>query len=71
MITVRDTTPPLVDAGNYGAIVENSPVNLDASGSHDNVAIADYQWDFGDGTFENSTIPSVVHTYTKPGVYMV
>jgi len=71
VITVRDTTLPLVDVGNYVTVVENAPVNLDAGGSSDNTAIVDYQWDFGDGTFENSAIPSVVHTYTKPGVYMV
>jgi PKD repeat protein len=71
VITVQDTTPPLIDLGNYATIVENAPVNLDASGSLDNVAIVDYLWNFGDGTSENSTIPSVVHTYTKPGVYMI
>ncbi|NIS82039.1 MAG: PKD domain-containing protein, partial [Anaerolineales bacterium] len=70
-ITVQDTTPPLIDIGHYTTIVENVPVNLDASGSFDNVAIVDYLWDFGDGTSENSTIPSAVHTYTRPGVYMI
>jgi len=71
VITVRDMTPPLIEIGNYATVVENAPVNLDASGSYDNVGIIDYQWDFGDGTFENSTIPSVIHTFTKPGVYTV
>lgn len=71
VITVRDMTPPLIEIGNYATVVENAPVNLDASGSYDNVGIIDYQWDFGDGTFENSTIPSVIHTYAKPGVYTV
>jgi PKD repeat protein len=71
VITVRDVTPPLIEIGNYATVVENAPVNFDASGSYDNVGIIDYQWDFGDGTFENSTIPSVIHTYTKPGVYTV
>ncbi len=71
MITVQDITPPLIDIGSYGTIVENVPVNLDASRSIDNVAIVDYLWNFGDGTSENSSIPSVVHTYTKPGVYVI
>jgi len=71
VITVRDTTPPLVDISNYVTVVGSAPVNLDAGGSSDNAEIVNYQWDFGDGTFENSTIPSAVHTYTKPGVYMV
>ena len=69
VITVRDMTPPLIEIGNYATVIENAPVNFDASGSYDNVGIIDYQWDFGDGTFENSTIPSVIHSYTKPGVY--
>ncbi len=71
VITVRDMTPPQIEIGNYETVVENSPVNLDASRSLDNVAIINYQWDFGDGTFENTTIPSAIHTYTKPGVYTV
>jgi len=71
VITVRDVTPPLIEIGNYATVVENAPVNLDASGSYDNVGIIDYRWDFGDGTFENTTIHSAIHTYTKPGVYIV
>ncbi len=71
VITVRDTTPPIVYISNYATTVQNAPLTLDASGSYDNFAIAHYLWDFGDGTLENSTIPSVIHTFTKPGAYMI
>jgi len=70
-ITVLDITPPIVDIGSYTSVVERVPVNFDASGSSDNVGIVSYLWDFGDGTVENSTISSVIRTYTNPGVYMV
>jgi PKD repeat protein len=71
IITVNDITPPLVNIGDCEPVVDNAPVNLDATGSSDNVAIITYHWDFGDGNSENSTIPSAVHTYTKPGSYKV
>ena len=70
-ITVLDITPPIVDIGSYTSVVERVPVSFDASGSSDNVGIVSYLWDFGDGTVENSTISSVIRTYTNPGVYMV
>ena len=44
-------------------------LSFDASGSSDNVAIASYEWDFGDGplgTGETST-----HTHADPGTYTV
>ncbi|UCE29504.1 MAG: PKD domain-containing protein, partial [Candidatus Bathyarchaeota archaeon] len=71
LVTVRDITPPLANIGSYATVVELAPVNFDASECYDNVAIVHYRWNFGDGTLENSTVPSVVHTYTKPGVYIV
>jgi len=70
-VTVLDITPPIVDAGSYTAVVASAPVNFDASGSSDNVGIVSYKWDFGDGAVENSSIPSVIYTYTNPRVYMV
>jgi len=70
-ISVLDITPPIVDAGSYTTVVTGVLVNFDASGSSDNVGIVSYKWDFGDGTVENSTIPSVVYTYANPRVYMV
>jgi len=70
-VSVLDMTPPIVDVESYTTVVTGVPVNFDASGSSDNVGIVSYKWDFGDGTVENSTISSVIHTYANPRVYMV
>jgi PKD repeat protein len=69
LITVRDATPPTIIIENNTIVVENAVVNFDASKSYDNIGIAYYQWNFGDGTVENNTRPSTTHTYTKSGVY--
>ena len=34
-----------------------------------NSAIVDFLWDFGDGTYTNTTIPSVEHEYSEIGTY--
>ena len=44
-------------------------VNFDASDSADNVGIAEYEWDFGDGTIATGRVVS--HTYLMAGVYNV
>jgi hypothetical protein len=51
---------------------DNEPVLLDGSGSSDREAtsgdgIVQYRWDFGDGTSENTTTPTVQHTYKSEG----
>ncbi|MBC7220266.1 PKD domain-containing protein [Candidatus Bipolaricaulota bacterium] len=33
--------------------------------------IAEYRWDFNDGTTEFTTVPEVAHTYSAPGDYLV
>ncbi len=48
------------------------PVLLDGTGSSDREGLAgggivQYRWDFGDGTTENTTTPSVLHTYGGEG----
>lgn len=48
------------------------PVTFDASASTDREGgfgggIVQYQWNFGDGTTETTTTPSVSHTYASPG----
>jgi hypothetical protein len=50
----------------------NQPVAFDASGSTDREGgvgggIVQYQWNFGDGTTESTTTPTVNHTYAKQG----
>ncbi|HTN23430.1 MAG TPA: PKD domain-containing protein [Solirubrobacteraceae bacterium] len=54
----------------------NQPVTFDASGSTDREGgigggIVQYQWNFGDGTTESTTTPTVAHTYPKDGTVVV
>jgi parallel beta-helix repeat protein len=57
VITVLDVTNPVAEVG------------FNASGSSDNVDIASYEWDFGDGF--NGTGIATTHRYTSPGTYLV
>jgi PKD repeat protein len=70
-IFVRDKTAPTIEVDDYTTIVEDNPVSFDASGSYDNIGIANYYWIFGDGTSENTSVPTVIHIYNQPGVYNV
>jgi hypothetical protein len=54
----------------------NQPVVLDASSSTDREGgigggIVQYQWNYGDGTTETTTTPTVQHTYGKDGTVVV
>jgi hypothetical protein len=54
----------------------NQPVAFDASTSTDREGgigggIVQYQWNFGDGTTETTTTPTVAHTYANKGTAVV
>lgn len=50
----------------------NTPVAFDASASSDpDGTIAEYLWDFGDGSWTVTNAPTTQHTYTQPGQYTV
>jgi hypothetical protein len=54
----------------------NQPVTFDGSSSTDREGgigggIVQYQWNFGDGTTETTTTPTVAHTYPKDGTVVV
>jgi len=66
---IRDTTPPLANAGPDQTITEDEPLTLDASASNDNLGIVNYEWDFGDGTTGTGKITT--HTYPNPGTYIL
>jgi PKD repeat protein len=51
------------------AIAVDGTVNFDASASFDDGVIAEYRWDFGDGTTATGVAPS--HTYTREGDFTV
>ena len=49
LVRVMDTVPPLASAGVDRTVGQDEAVGLDASGSSDNVGIANYTWTFTDG----------------------
>jgi parallel beta-helix repeat protein len=66
---ILDVTQPVAEAGEDQTVNVNEDVNFDAGASTDNIGIASYVWDFGDGTAE--TGKTATHRYKKPGTYTV
>lgn len=65
---------PVADPdGPYAGNVD-VPVTFDGSGSYDSDdtdVIVSYHWSFGDGAEELTSEPTVQHTYTSPGSFIV
>jgi len=59
--------PPVAEAGNDVFTEGLWPAILDGTRSTDDVGIARYEWDFGDGTTGSGARPA--HTYWAPGIY--
>ncbi len=70
-VWVHDLTPPRADIPSENHIRKGYILTLDASGSTDNGLISRYEWNFGDGTFEITTVSWVNHIYNKMGTYFV
>jgi PKD repeat protein len=70
-VIVRDNAAPTIDVENFAPIVEDIPVSFVVSTSNENVGIVNYSWVFGDGTVENTSVPSVVHIFDESGNYTV
>ena len=67
-ISVIDEMAPIVMAmADASVVAPEQVVTFDGSGSTDNVGIASYSWDFGDGN--SSDMAKVPHTYAAPGTY--
>ncbi|MEM3640344.1 MAG: PKD domain-containing protein [Candidatus Bathyarchaeia archaeon] len=70
METVKiDKTPPIANAGRDRTVTVGETINFDASASTDNIGIASYEWNFGDGTTKMGK--NVTHQYSNPGTYTV
>jgi PKD repeat protein len=68
-VDVYVNAPPIADAGE-DQLVTSSEVNFDGTRSRDpDGEIADYSWEFGDGT--SGTGPNASHVFKQPGVYDV
>ncbi|MEJ2272324.1 MAG: PKD domain-containing protein, partial [Candidatus Bathyarchaeota archaeon] len=69
--TVLDKTAPVIETKDFVSGIEDNPISFDASQSYDNVGIANYTWIFGDGSSENSSVPSVSHIFADSNTYDV
>lgn len=71
-VTVRDTSPPVADAGRDRTVDEGHVVVLDGTGSSDNVGITDWIWTFTDGDVQRTVHGFLLEwTFDDPGVYQV
>ena len=71
-LEVVDDTPPDVVLTAEESIEVGEDAGLDASESTDNVEIAEFQWDFGDGTTDSGAeLTQPEHAFDEPGEYTV
>lgn len=71
-IEIIDEEPPTARVSATDRIAVDEDAGIDGSESEDNVAIALYEWEFGDGTTDsgpNLTQPE--HAYGEPGEYTI
>jgi hypothetical protein len=64
-----DMTLPVADAGQSQNVEVGQSVAFNGSGSSDNMGIASYTWNFGDGSTGTGAAPT--HTYSSEGTYTV
>src|SRR5437867_2467122 len=62
-----DVVAPVANPGPSRYVDQGAGLLFDASASTDNLGIATYTWDFGDGTAADGV--SVTHAYATPGTY--
>ncbi len=63
-----DVVAPQARGGADQTVGQGVGVAFNASASTDNLGIASYSWDFGDGT--RAVTPAANHAYTTPGSYV-
>ena len=66
-ITVRDVTAPVPRGSGDRTVEEGQALFFDGSASSDNVGVASYLWDFGDGS--TASTAAATHVYAKAGTY--
>jgi hypothetical protein len=72
MITVRDSTPPLIEAGPDQEVEQHTLVSLNGTGSTDNIGIDGWAWTFEyDGEEVMLDGPEVTFTFDLVGTYVV
>ena len=72
VLTIRDTTPPVADAGPDREVPQHSVVTLDGTGSTDNVAVVGWTWSLlYDGTDMEFQVPVSTFRFDLAGTYAV
>lgn len=72
VLTVRDTTPPIADAGPDQKVPQHSVVTFDGAGSTDNLAILGWTWSFNyDSTDKEFRTPTPTFRFDLVGTYVV
>jgi len=69
ILNVSDDQPPIADAGGPYQGEVDAPLQFDGTSSSDDVAIINYQWNFGDGN--TGTGETIQHTYSGNGTFNV
>jgi PKD repeat protein len=66
--SVLDVVPPSANAGSAVSVGQGAMLSFNGSGSSDNLGVAGYAWDFGDGA--GGTGASASHAYPAAGIYV-
>ena len=64
-----DTINPTANAGHNQTVTVDTPITFNASKSSDNIGIASYEWNFGDGSTGSGE--EITYKYAKEGKYSV
>ncbi len=66
-----DKTPPIANAGSNQTLGAGTNCTFNGSASTDNIAVANYTWNFIDGTPQTYTGVAFDHTFNAIGLYQV
>jgi PKD repeat protein len=66
---VIDVEKPIAEAGVDAIIDEDETYAFDTAKFYDDIGIANWTWDFGDGNYSFDKTPS--HTFSSSGLYMI
>lgn len=72
VLSLQDYLDPVADAGTYGVILTGTVVELDGSGSMDNIGVVNYNWMIDDGETTIVLEGEVVdHVFSEAGTHTI